>query len=184
MCANFATLDCIDSNATGYEEGETATTPCYGGPCDTSNAACCSEGECGYIWDEYTASWELDSDTCSFCVSEEDCSVCREDVECGCQEPTYTPSTDQESAQGSCMPIAGTGESSEPIPFRASLSNRTFGLSSKIPQIRNSREEIRNSLALKVTRKGVSKVYLNVKAIKRKRRAMARKVASRRQRMR
>jgi hypothetical protein len=82
------------------------------------------------------------------------------------------------------MPIAGTGESSEPIPFRASLSNRTFGLSSKIPQIRNSREEIRNSSALKVTRKGVSKVYLNVKAIKRKRRAMARKVASRRQRMR
>jgi hypothetical protein len=82
------------------------------------------------------------------------------------------------------MPIAGTGESSEPIPFRASLSNRTFGLSSKIPQIRNSREEIRNSSALKVTRKGVSKVYLNVKAIKRKRRALARKVASRRQRMR
>ena len=95
------------------------------------------------------------------------------------------PSTDQESAQGTCMPIAGSGgESPEPIPFRASLSNRTFGLSNKISQIRNSRKEIRDSLALKVTRKGVSKVYLNVKAIKRKRRAMARKVASRRQRMR
>jgi hypothetical protein len=84
---------------------------------------------------------------------------------------------DREVGQGACMPTTGGF-------LWDGRSNRTFGLSSKIPQIRNSRKEIRDSAAIKVTRKGVSKVYLNVKAIKRKRQAMARKVASRRQRMR
>jgi len=74
------------------------------------------------------------------------------------------------------MPLGSTQASA--------LSNRTFGLVNKVPQVRNSRKEIRDSAAIKVTRKGASKVYLNVKAIKRKRMAMARKVASRRQRMR
>jgi hypothetical protein len=163
-----STAACIDSNATGYEVGETATTPCYGGPCDTSNAACCAGGECNYLWDGYEDVWI--PGTSNTCVGECD----DPDVDCQCHEPTYSGTQSQESGDGACMPVVTT----------AALSNRTFGLSSKIPQIRNSREEIRNSSALKVTRKGVSKVYLNVKAIKRKRRAMARKVASRRQRMR
>jgi hypothetical protein len=128
-----------------------------------------------YNWDNYLddgGGWVLDetgyggSFNCK-CIDDTE-------VECLCHEPNTPGTEDDEPGQGSCMPVAPAGL----------LSNRTFGLSSKIPQIRNSREEIRNSLALKVTRKGVSKVYLNVKAIKRKRRALARKVASRRQRMR
>ena len=96
------------------------------------------------------------------------------DSTCQCYEPTYSGTNDGEYGDGSCMPSGSA----------SALSNRTFGLVNKVPQVRNSRKEIRDSSAIKVTRKGVSKVYLNVKAIKRKRMAMARKVASRRQRMR
>jgi len=156
---------CQDSNATGYEDGETATTPCYGGDCDTSNASCCGSGDCMYTWSG--GAWNVDTDTCS--------AACEDpDVLCECHEPTYPGGVDNEAGNGTCMPVATT----------AALSNRTFGLVNKIPQIRNSREGIRDSSVVKVTRKGVSKVYLNVKAIKRKRQAMARNVAGRRQRMR
>lgn len=152
----------------GYVDGDTATTPCYGGDCDTSNASCCAGGDCMYTWSG--GAWIVgddDTDTCPFACEDPD-------VLCECHEPTYPGSVDNESGNGTCMPAATT----------AAVSNRTFGLVNKIPQIRNSREEIRNASAIKVTRKGVSKVYLNVKAIKRKRQAMARHVASRRQRMR
>ena len=95
-----STVACVDANAGGYEDEETARTPCYGGPCDTSNSACCAPGECEYIWDAFLNTWDLDSGCNGMCEYDDfrgtlsDSSQCdnQRSTTCGCPDPEPLPS--------------------------------------------------------------------------------------------
>ena len=167
--------------ATPPDEGDEETTPCYGGPLPTPDLSCCTVKGCDWQWDRYlvvegvqTGGWIINTDECSSGCTD----AAGDPVECFCYEPPPCVGCAQDEVmQGICGSETGT----EALSSSASVN---FGLVNKVPYIRNSPEEIRNSPVLKVTRKGVSKIYLNMKSIKRRRKAIVNKIISRRKRMR